>query len=201
MIQIDTTTVPTELRDEVFEQRLQKQSDFFNSDKFDQRTRAKVCLHEGTHLYYTRECGFEPRLFGPALEYNPRTKQLRETVGEVQFMPQSISMSFDPVLVAKSILAPRFVLEELTAPYRGYIEVLDEADEDLYRRWFAMRSEIKGDVSTRLAVHARDAVYKDCRSPAIRRKLWASAREFEQRVFGNKGFSAVTSPNNVQSRR
>ena len=95
-------------------------------------------------------------------------------------------MTADPIRVAKTFLAPRFVLEKLTFPFVGYIEVSDEGDEASFKTWFDRRFELKGDVYPELAAETREAVYKDCRSPAFRQKLWAAAREYERRVFGTE---------------
>jgi len=36
------------------------------------------------------------------------------------------------------------------------------------------------------SVDLRDSVYRDCRGPEFRRKLWDAAREFEMNVFGTE---------------
>ena len=58
--------------------------------------------------------------------------------------------------------------------------------------WFCRRSRLAGDVSGLTLDVIRDSVYKDLRSPAVRKKLWDAAWEFEARVFGPEGIASPT---------
>jgi hypothetical protein len=187
MIQIRTTHVPAELRDHPdFKRVAQYHEHWFNSHKFDRKQRTIISLHEGTHLVYAREIGFDPEPHGPSVDYDFDTETFRRLDSSVEGLPYEIKMSADPILVAKFYMAPVYVEEKLLS-HRTREEIWEDARGDLknYNNWFVQRHNLKGDVYPALVpFDLREAVYKDCRSPAFRKKLWDAAREFETRVFG-----------------
>lgn len=182
IIQIDTEDVDGRLRERPeFMLAVKKASDFFNSTRFDRRMQTAACLHEGSHLHYTRACGFEPNLFGPAVEYDRQSNRFYPTFGSVEMLPYTISMTADVFAVAKTLIAPTFVEARFLA---GDIEIGDWKDLKNFRKWSVCRFDLMGDTYPELEADIREAVYKDCRKPAFRRKLWDAAWEFESRVFG-----------------
>jgi hypothetical protein len=193
MIQINTTHVPMELRDHADYERISKDHEhWFNSPKFDIKQLTIICLHEATHLVYDRELGFEPKLYGPSVDYDSDAETFRRLDSAVQGLPYEIKMNADPLLVAKHYLGPAYVEEKLLN-HRTREEIWEDAGGDLknYNNWFAQRYQLKGDVHPLSSVDLRDAVYKDCRSPAFRRELWDVAREFERRVFGESSWEKL----------
>jgi hypothetical protein len=164
--------------------QVQELSEKFNSEWFDRKRRSILCLHEGTHLYFTRLCGFELELYGPSVSYDPDSEQFVSYDASVERLPDEIEMSADPVLVAKHFLAPAYVEEKLL-DHRSWQQIWKMARDDLrnYNRWFCKRYRDKGDIGPNFP-NIRELVHKDCRNPGFRRKVWDAAREFEERVFG-----------------
>ncbi len=194
MINIDISRVPLELQDDDFHSHIEQISSWFNSSKtFTTKEKAVICLHEGTHLLYTRMCGFEPKLRGPSIEYDPEAEWFNRSDGAVESPPFSIKMSADPVLMAKQYMGPVYIEERLLS-HRTKEEIWASSsvgpgcDLELFNRWAAQRQELRGDYYSALFPKGSfilpDEIYKDCRSPEFRKKLWATAKEFESRVFG-----------------
>jgi len=65
-------------------------------------------------------------------------------------------------------------------------EIWDSARGDLalYNNWHIMRHQIVGDIHPLPPNLIRDSVYIDWRNPVFRNKLYAAAREYEGKVFG-----------------
>ena len=189
MIHIDVTRIPQEMRNEEFQFHYQKAVEFFNSSEFDRKARTLISLHEGTHLLYARELGFEPKLYGPGIRYARQTKVFHGIVGAVQALPDTISMTADPIMLAKQLLGPECAQEKLLGfKTTGVLGISSQGDIEDYEKWFVRRMIAKGDLYLELDINARDAAYKDLGSPAFRRKLWDAAHEFEERVFGKPDF-------------
>jgi hypothetical protein len=183
MIQV-AIRVPTDLQNHPEVASLAEElSARFNSDWFDRKERTITCLHEGSHLVYKRMCGFEPRLFGPSIRYDEDTEILRQSDSAVESLPEEVLMTAEPMLIAKQYLAPMYVEEKLLA-HRTFAEIWETAQIDLknFTAWSVRRNRVKGDLPATLDV--RQSVNKDLRSPALRRKLWDAAWEFEARAFG-----------------
>jgi len=186
MIQISTTLVPLELQENpAFKSCVENHERCFNSSKFDTKLRTIICLHEATHLVYARELGFEPRLYGPSVDYDFDTEKFRRLDSSVQGLPYEIRMNADLVVVAKQFLAPVYVEEKLLS-HRTQAEIWADALGDVknYNNWLVQRLQIKGDVHPFSSFDLREATNRDLRSPAFRRRLWGAAREFSIKVFG-----------------
>lgn len=187
MIQIDTSSVTGELRNHPdFIWIVQSSSDFFNSARFDKKERAIICLHEGTHLFYCRKLGFEPRLYGPSVIFDEVSVKFRRLDSAVQGLPHEIKMSAEPLLVAKQFMAP-FYTEQKLISGRTIEQMWKDCLGDLrnFNDWATQRQRLLGDVKGIVSMdEVRDSVFKDLRSPAFCRKIWDTAHEFEARVFG-----------------
>lgn len=189
MIHIDTSSVQGELREHPdFELNVEYAWELFNSALFTPKAKAIICLHEATHLVYCRELGFEPELFGPAVIYDEDSERFRIVDSSVEQLPREIRMFADDVLlVAKHYLGPVFTEQRLINSHRTEKRIWADAKGDLrnFNNWAGERQRLFGDVMGHVSFEAiRDSVYKDCRKPAFRKKLWDAAREFEARVFG-----------------
>jgi hypothetical protein len=185
MIHIDTSKVPLEFRNDPGCQVAAAQSSaWFNSPDFDAKERAVLFLHEGCHLVYSRSIGFDPQLSGPGVRYDPDTETFSVVDSSLEGLSYEIKMNADPIQVAKVYIGPVHVEEKLLN-HRSQREIWADSVRDIetFNKWFSERSQLKGDLHlTSEAI--RDSIYRDCRSPAFRRKLWDAAREFETRVFG-----------------
>jgi len=65
---------------------------------------------------------------------------------------------------------------------RTYL-VAAKGDLKNFNSRYVERIRLKGDVPLLKTEVIREAIYRDCRKPAFRTKLWDAAREFEARVF------------------
>ena len=166
---------------EAFKEYIDQESSRYDSPK----ERAITCLHEGTHVYYMRECGFEPTFYGPRMFWEAEKSQFTRYRASVETLPVEIQMSADPLLVTKSYIGPIFVEEKMLA-HRHADEILRGAQRDIdnFYDWFCRRHQKKKDVHPKIFEDAREAVYKECRKPVFREKLWSVAHEFELKVFG-----------------
>lgn len=178
--------VPDEMLDHPELQRQVLQlSSRFNSDEFDRKQRTLTCLHEGTHIHYSRLLGFEPKLYGPSVRYEPETKTFRMLEGAVEGLPEDIQMHGDPLMVAKSMRAPRWVEEQLFGDDSFKVDEYRHLGDLMnYNRWSTRRYFLMRNFDPKVLLKVRQSVLKDLRSPAFRRKLWDAAREYEMRVFG-----------------
>ena len=189
MIEINTSSVQGELlrSDPRFKEEVEKASKFFNSPKFDHRARTAVALHEGTHLFFTREAaapfgGFEPRVYGPAVEYSKTRDEFYPSVGAVQSLPKSIRLKADPIAVAKTFLAPNFVMKLLKFDYSF---VSEDGDIENFELWCAERfPEWRFEDRVRLWIQTEDSINRDLEDKDVEMNIWRAAWEFEQRVFG-----------------
>ena len=145
-----------------------------------------LCLHEGTHLLYVRDAGFEPELYGPSDEEVYRHGLgWRRQLGAVEVLPPEISLSADIVLVGKSFFGPVHIQEKfLGADWKK--ELWDKARGDLanYNNWCVMRGHIVGDVRKTLFDEIRDSIYEDFAQPEFRQRLILASREYESRISG-----------------
>ena len=186
IIEINTSKVQGELRNHPdFISRLLRTEIYFNSDSFSEKDRASLYLHEGAHLVYSRELGFEPELCGPSIDFDETFGVFRSLDGSTEGLPREIKMNADPLAVAKQLLGPAFVEEKLLNHYTPeHIWLTAKGDLKNFNNWYVERLRLKGDVPLLKTEAIREAVYRDCRKPAFRWKLWDAAREFEARVFG-----------------
>lgn len=188
MISIDTSSITAEMRDRPdFIWHVQNHSARFNSEQFDRKQRSIICLHEATHVIYCRELGFDPKVFGPRIIYDHFSECFRRLDSAVEQVPYEIRMSADPMLVAKQYFGPVYT-EERLIDHRTMQEIRADAQGDLknLNKWTCERQKLKGDVKPNVGglEAIRESVFKDCRSPKFRKKLWDAAHEFEARVFG-----------------
>jgi len=192
MIEINTSSVQGELlRDRAdFKTEVEKATNFFNSAKFDEKARASVVFHEGCHLFYTREAavpfgGFEPRIYGPAVEYSKARDEFYPSVGAVQCLPKEIRMKADPIAVAKSFLGPLFVMKKLHISDSEHLLVSPDNDVENFELWCKERfpnDSLEFRVS--LWIQVEDSIDNDLKNQVFVKKIWDAAKEFEQRVFG-----------------
>jgi len=189
MILIDTTSVKQkELRERPeFKLEVDKATKFFNSPKFDHRARTAVALHEGTHLFFTREAaapfgGFEPRVYGPAVEYSKTRDEFYPSVGAVQSLPKSIRLKADPIAVAKTFLAPNFVMKLLKFDYSF---VSEDGDIENFELWCAERFPNDSfEFRVSLWIQTEDSINRDLGNKDVEMNIWRAAYEYEHRVFG-----------------
>jgi hypothetical protein len=183
---IPVVRVPTELQNHPQVQaHIRGIERYYNSDKFDRKQRTIASLHEGTHLFYMRACGFEPNVFGPGVGYDSSVKDFFLFDCSIQQLPYEIRMSAEPMLVAKCFLGPMYVEEKLLSHrIQEEIEYSSRFDLEQYNKWYDQRQQTNADVGDLTADKVRDAVLRDLRRPAFRKKLWDAAWEFEARVFG-----------------
>jgi len=188
MINISTRNVPdTLLGHPDLKRQVDRHFSRFNSPWFDRAQRSIICLHEATHVVYARMLGFNPRLYGPSVDFDPDSEKFRRLDASVESLPYEIGMDADPVLIAKYHMGPAYVEAKLLS-HRTWEEIWADAQGDLAicNKWAVERERVRGDYLLSVAktkTFLRDEVYRDCRSPAFRRKLWEAAREFEARVF------------------
>lgn len=188
MIEIRTDDLPeNRMNEPAVKDYIEKFRRWINDPrKFDRKERAKYSLHEGTHLYYTRACGFEPELYGPGVRFDS-DGELTMVWGAVAQLSRELRMSCPVLAVAKTYLGPMFAEDKLVGLANGEQREWGSAtDLDNFVKWRVRRQEIVGDIDPHdeLIEQTRESVYKDCRSPEFRRNLWAAAWEFERRVYG-----------------
>lgn len=183
---IPVLQVPTDMQNHPRVQVLARGIErYYNSEKFDRKQRTIASLHEGTHLFYTRACGFEPNVFGPGVGWDSNAKDFFLFDCSMQALPNEIRMTADPMLVAKCFLAPMYVEEKLLGHRtKEEIEYSSRFDLAQYNKWYDQRQKTKNDVSDLTADKVRESVFEELRSPEFQRKLWDTAHEFEARVFG-----------------
>jgi hypothetical protein len=150
-----------------------------------------LCIHEGVHMVYARDCGYEPEVYGPSEDefYVPRVGW-RRTLGSVDGPPPEIKLTTDILWIGKFYLGPAYIEEKLLGE-ENWKEIWDRArgDFEKYRNWrYQCGGDLPGADGVELLSCAkiRKAVYADFAQPAFRRRLWAAAREYEARIFGTE---------------
>jgi len=99
-------------------------------------------------------------------------------------LPLVIEMNANPLTVAKYHIGPVYTgLKLLGNVTEKELWKIAETDLKNLNTWHGQRSRLVGDVSWMTLDVIRDSLYRDCRSPAFRKKLWDAAHEFEHRIF------------------
>src|SRR5215813_2965059 len=183
MIEINTSSVQGELRERPeFELEVDKATKFFNSAKFDEKARTAVALHEGVHLYYTRQAaapfgGFEPRVFGPAVEYSRTRDEFYPSVGAVQCLPKHIRLTAPVVAVAKTFLGPHFVMKNLL---RFDHSVEPDSDIENFELWCKERFPNDSfEFRVSLWIQTEDSINRDLGNKDVEMNIWRAAYEYE----------------------
>lgn len=153
----------------------------------DDLERFNTCIHEGCHVAYKRDLGFNPMMYGPHLVYFPVLGWCHAN-GTVEGLPGFISMNADLVLVGKSLIGPAYLEVMLHGEDQkpgGWKAALKKykfkGDLSHYNNWCVRRHQ-NGDNINGLASRIRDAVIADYQSVAFHQKIWAAACEYDERT-------------------
>jgi len=145
-----------------------------------------LCIHEGTHLFFARECGYEPQVYGPSDEsFYRKGVGWRRLLGSVDCPPPEILLTADILSIGKFHFGPAYIEERMFGEDR-WKEVWDRATGDFenYHNWRRNYwRRIDRDVSP---ANNRKAVYSDFDRAEFRERLMSAAREYETRVFGTQ---------------
>ena len=143
---------------------------------------ASTYLHEAVHVVYHRRLFDNPAVYGP--HWMDFRGERRWALGSVEGLPASIRMAADPVLVGKTFLGPAVIEECLWPEWKQEICKEAEGDVENYDNWFAKRYRENAEVKRKLSDKVRSAVHRDLLQPLFRNEIFATAVEYEARVFG-----------------
>lgn len=151
-------------------------------------------IHEGCHLLYARQVGFNPKCYGPRDDHYTPGIGWRRVLGGVEGPPFEVKFFADPIGVGCFYLGPRSVEYELhEALLRGLgekdsgdseKEIWEGCLNDLqkFNKWLQQLERITGDVYPELLLDVQRAVRADYRSPVFHQRVWECACEYERRV-------------------
>jgi hypothetical protein len=153
-----------------------------------------LCLHEGTHLLYSRAVNFEPKLYGPSEEeFYIHRIGWRRKLGAVERPSLGILLTADILLIGKYYLGPAYIEERLLGE-DNWKEIWDGArfDHAGYHDWLRQRSYIVGDTHDAQGENLvspakiRKSVYADFSKPEFRQRLLTASRDYESFLKGLK---------------
>jgi hypothetical protein len=191
LIPVDISRVSLEKQQDCrFIELLWRMESLLNSPQFNHEKRARVCLHEAAHLFYTRRVGFEPKLFSPYILYNQTSDVFEWCAAAVGAIPDDLNA---PMLeAAKIFVAPEVIMPTLLPGCRSAEQLKNDCKTDLtyFRSWYSRHVDLPEEAFEdidlgfqALREEALASVTVDLQSPRVRRDIWACAREFEDRVF------------------
>ena len=141
--------------------------------------RVATCVHEAGHVYYARRAGaVDFRYHGP-LEYPERPGDFGSAAVGPVFPKEGLKV--DLLDIAKWYAAGGVVMRRLVPDFAT--EDCDANDLDVFKDDIRKRSpEISDATLQNYWVQAQSGIERDLRKPALRRELWALAREIEQKI-------------------
>ena len=214
-ISIDISDIhPAQRADPRFIKLLDFTTGWMNGPEF-LAAKAKTCLHEACHVFYSRRAGFEPEFYGPGIDYFRDVDRFRWHPGSIEGLPLSTDVSMAhltkifyspyvvcPVLIAgnhemdlwpgscdREILRDHYT-EKITFDWGEFVQSGAPDNHVALIEGESIRSwyERKSEPGfLRLVEEANAEILRDLRSPAFRRSLWACSREFEQKIFPHVG--------------